>query len=425
MTIAHLGSKTGQQGGPAGYLAQLGRAFDAYGTADHVVALPPLGTSPALAPVQPSGNRAAQQWLRRLRRSVVGPPALYRPSTAEINTPGGKVDEMMSGSWSAMEADVAASVATAVAANTDVLFAHDAAAAETALAQRQPHQQVWLFLHTPMPLALYLTWCWGVPEREWQEVAQLPDVLSWNARELGVIGRVDKVVMPCPESVDELVKGDRRFATALSRVEFLMTGAAAPPRQWPDLSRTELRHRCGLPAAEPVGLYIGNAQPYRGFDRLLDAVRAMPSRADVPGIVAVAGPAIDTLPLIGRVKALGPVRHIADLLAASDFVINVNRFSLFDLSTIEALDLGCPLVLHAVGGNLTFKRLGAGAAMIPDLGARSIADALTGAFQWTTAERAARAAESRHCYGEHVSLRHLRDRHVALYDSAMRVPAQS
>ena len=65
-----------------------------------------------------------------------------------------------------------------------------------------------------------------------------------------------------------------------------------------------------------------------------------------------------------RLHQLGVVRDVTDLLDAIDVVVNVNRFSLFDLSTIEAAAAGLPMLLHATGGNLAFKRLGAGAVMI-------------------------------------------------------------
>src|SRR5260370_3439269 len=65
-------------------------------------------------------------------------------------------------------------------------------------------------------------------------------------------------------------------------------------------------------------------------------------------------------------STLFPYTTLFRSLASVDFLINVNRFTLFDLSTIEAAQAARPLLLHAVGGNRTFERLGAGCIMLDD-----------------------------------------------------------
>ena len=101
-----------------------------------------------------------------------------------------------------------------------------------------------------------------------------------------------------------------------------------------------------------------------------------------------------------------------------DFVINVNRFSLFDLSTIEALEAAKPLLLHATGGNKTFRDLGAGCVMLPDLEPEVIAAGLDSMFSMIPAELAGMAEASRRCYESFLTPKHMWERHQLLYTEA-------
>ena len=133
-------------------------------------------------------------------------------------------------------------------------------------------------------------------------------------------------------------------------------------------------------------------------------------------MIAVAGPAPESLPRHPRLRALGRVADVASLLRAVDFVVNVNRFSLFDLSTIEAVEAGRPLLLHATGGNRTFRDLGAGCVMIPDLAPETVARGLTEMLSLPPERRDELGRASRACYEEHLTPAHLWTRHLDLYD---------
>jgi glycosyltransferase involved in cell wall biosynthesis len=337
----------------------------------------------------------------------------------------GPIDALISTAWRDIQASVHDSIDAAVASRADVLFAHDAPTAETALARRMRGQRVWMFLHTPMPLALYLAWSWGVPEARWEQIVTWPDVASWIRREREVIAQVDEVFLPCPEAKDEFTRVDAPFGAVLSGAGHLLTGGVGPVRTRPAASRVDLRRHFGLPPDAPVALFIGNAQPYRGLDLLLESLKSLPSPRELPGVLAVAGPAIQHLPLSRRIHALGPVADVADLLAAADVVVNVNRFSLFDLSTIEAIEAGRALLLHATGGNKTFARLGAGVVTLADVNPATIARGLTACFEMSAVRRDELERDSRACYDAHTTLRHFRDRHAAAYAAAMSVVRQA
>ena len=414
MIVAHVGPPVGRQGGPAGYLAQLRLALDVYGTGHHDVRLPAAASSGPARSAAPSASRSLAI-ARRLGRRILGKAQFYRPSDTALETAGG-LEHAIATAWEDAQRGSSVALSAGVAGNADVLFAHDIPGAEAALEARKAGQQVWVFLHSPMPIALYVVWCWGVPELTWEAVVQFPDVQTWMSRELRVLDAVDRIVLPCREAASELARADRRFDTALRRATFIMTGASGPMRQYTAQTSEELRAHWNLPLHEPLGLFLGNPQPYRGLDALTEAVAALPTRNRGAGTLVIAGVEPDRLPQHPRIRALGRVEEIADLLATVDFVINVNRFSLLDLSLIEATEASKPLLLHQTGGNLAFARLGAGCVLIDELSSTAIVQGLEDMFRQSAASMEQLGRDSRRCYEQHFTRRHLRDRHIALYD---------
>ena len=108
--------------------------------------------------------------------------------------------------------------------------------------------------------------------------------------------------------------------------------------------------------------------------------RFLPDRRDLPGQIALAGPTADSIPSHPRARKLGRVDDVPALLASVDFLVNTNRFSLFDLSNIEAAAAGKPLLLHAVGGNKALARLGAGCRLFEPLTSEALAQGLVEMF---------------------------------------------
>lgn len=414
MKIAHVGPPLARRGGPAGYLWQLEAAVAAHaGGSRHRLTFPVRETP--IAPVPLSRRARTSALIRRARRALVGPRTFYRPSDNDLRRAGGAVDALVTASLQSVCVEARPSLDAALTSDADVLFTHDTAVAERLLAHRRSHQQVWLLMHSPMPVALYLAWSWGIPEWDWTEIVRLPDVDRWTAWEFDVCSRVDRLVVPCSEAFADLVRADGRFAALTP--DRVLTGAAGPSRQFPAESRGALRRRWSLPRDTPVALFLGSAQPYRSLDVLIDAVKLLPP--NVRGVVAIAGPSKSRVPAHSRLRPVGAVGAVSDLLHAVDVVVNVNSFSLFDLSTIEAAEAGRPLLLHAVGGNLRFERLGAGCVMLRDLAPSTVAAGLQTFFGMSEAERRALGEASRACYDRHLTPAHLWANHVALYDRAV------
>jgi glycosyltransferase involved in cell wall biosynthesis len=347
--------------------------------------------------------------LTRLRRKVIG-PKFYRPSVSELSAPAGMVHRMLRDIATDTCAESQASLASS--SEADVIFTHDPFSAEAALRQRAGSQQVWMMCHGVTPIVLYAVWSWGIPEADWRSFLDYPDVRTWTDWELDVWSRVDRLVFPCPEATDSFRAIDSRVNPLADRAQFVLSGAAAP------VGLASSRADLAGPRSEGkrVALYLGSAEPYRGFDALLAAADVL--SPDVNLVIAVAGPPSTKVPTHPRMRALGRVDDVAQLFASVDFLINVNRFSLFDLSTIEATEAGKPLLLHAVGGNRAFERLGAGCVMLRGLEPKTIAAGLAYMAAFDESTLLALANHSRQCWERQLTPRHMWERHLALYDMA-------
>ena len=324
------------------------------------------------------------------------------------------VDRMMREVAEDVRADTSVSLAAALAA-ADIVFTHESFSAESALDQRRPGQQVWMMCHGVTPMSLYTAWSWAVPEADWRSLIAFPDVRAWTDWELGVWNRLDGLVLPCAEAGDSFRQIDPRFNDVLDRARFILSGAAAAsPKPQSGEGGSGPRNESPRSEHQRVGLYLGSPEPYRGFAALIAGVQAMPAGSNLT--VAVAGPDRGKVPAHPALRALGRVEDVGALLASVDFLINVNRFSLFDLSTIEAVQAGKLLMLHAVGGNRAFERLGAGCVMLRDLEPLTIAECLARTAAIDAAARTAMGQQSRRCWEKHLTPRHMWDRHLALYD---------
>jgi len=387
-------------GGPAGYLLELRRQAEESGhEVRHRVRFPEAAPRPAA--MKSSSPRFGR--LRRWKRAVLGPPRLYRPSREDMNEEGGIIDELLRRAAQ----DAVELCRSSFDAPADVYFVHDVFAVDAAKANLGSGE-VWLMVHSPMPMGLYLAWNWGHPEWPWEEIASLPDVRRWIEKEIETWRLVDRVFLPCPEALEDLVRVDSRFADASATIEYLLTGSSAASSKSSKDSRDP----------ELVGLFLGSNQAYRGLDVLFQALALLPDRRDLPGQIAVAGPDPDSTPSHPRARKLGRVDDVPSLLAEVDFLVNTNRFSLFDLSNIEASAAGKPLLLHAVGGNKALARLGAGCRLFEPLTPEALATTLVETFSMSRDALAAQGAKSRECYERYLTAKAMWLRHIELYDEA-------
>ena len=407
MIVAHVGPPLARTGGPAGYLHQLQSAASEAPTSRHDVRFPVARR--ALSPATPRSD--LWSLVSRVKRALFGEPDFYRPPQEDLATRGGNIDRMMRELTDRIRADTAASLDAA--ADADLIVTHDSFSTEAALDRRRAGPRIFMMCHAVTPIGLYAAWSWGVPEADWRSLLKLADVSWWCDWELGVWKRVDGVIIPCAEAAESFDAVDPRFGEVLAGARYVLSGASAPASTGAGIDLFRERQ-----PTHRIGLYLGSPEPYRGFDALVEAVHLLPLDADVG--VAIAGPEASKVPPHPLLRPLGRVEDVGALLASVDFLINVNRFTLFDLSTIEAVQAGKPLVLHAVGGNRTFERLGAGVVMIPDLEPRTIADCLLQTAALDASRLDALGRQSRTCWETHLTPRHMWDRHLALYDEVAR-----
>ena len=297
------------------------------------------------------------------------------------------------------------------ARDADVLVAHEPAVAERLIERRRPGQQVWLMMHAPMPFAPRYGMELGRARVGLEAGGDVPDTRTLDpvgARRLRA--RVDRLITPCSEAVARA--GARRSPLRATVVRLRLTGAAGR-RQY---SPTRPAAASGpLAAADSMcrSACFWAPAPYRGLDLLMEAVGDAARVHSRRRRDCRAAPRQSA----ARIRAfarLGVVPEITDLLRAVDFVVNVNRFSLFDLSTIEAAEAGRPMLLHSTGGNRRFAQLGVGCVLVDDVDAGVIARGLSDLFTMSVSERGRLGSASRACYEAHLRPSLLLARHRAL-----------
>lgn len=410
MKIVHVGPSLARTGGPAGYLLQLRDAATTNGDNRHEVRFPPAAPPRSSA----KGPSRIRRELGRAKRALFGQPHFERPSPQEMERKDGFVAELYRKSKQASAEQTMHHLLDGEGhRGADVLFVHDVLSVD-AVVEHRGDAEVWLMIHSPMPMGLYFGWNWGVPEAPWREIVSLPDVQAAIEEEIESWSRVDRLVFPCEEASEELVRADERFASVTTPRELVLSGSNVRV----DPPATRARGEWSLPEDEIVGLFLGNGLAYRGLDVLIESLSSLPSTRELPGVIAVAGPRPETLPSHPRLHRLGRVDDVAGLLHSADFVVNTNRFSLFDLSNIEGAAAGKPFLLHAVGGNEALRGLGAGCEMISELTPTSVARGLTTMFTKTGDELDRMGRNSRECYQRHLTADLMWRRHLELYDRA-------
>lgn len=101
-------------------------------------------------------------------------------------------------------------------------------------------------------------------------------------------------------------------------------------------------------------LYIGRRVPVKGFDLVIDAFsRAHAVDPSVRLILLGDGAPVDAPGVID----VGRSNEPAVWIAACDYLVSANRQSYFDLSVMEALSIGTPLIMACTGGHGYFGTL--------------------------------------------------------------------
>jgi glycosyltransferase involved in cell wall biosynthesis len=187
-------------------------------------------------------------------------------------------------------------------------------------------------------------------------------------------------------------------------------GAAAQRRLWPHRSTfvvhpgidapaaaspgelDELRKQIGLPPGRVVVGTVGRLQPWKGQDRLLQAIAQLRSKGlDLHGLI-VGGDAYELSPeyarqlqhlvvqldLEGAVTMPGQVDNVAPYMQLMDVFVNASDAEPFGIVLVEAMALGVPVVAVASGGPLEIVDPGRSGELARTGDPESLAHALLG-----------------------------------------------
>lgn len=119
-----------------------------------------------------------------------------------------------------------------------------------------------------------------------------------------------------------------------------------------------VRAEIGVPDGDLLAVCASLMRPEKGHADLLAAVRLLPDDAGLVVALAGDGPLLETISsqvsadpvLRQRIRILGFRRDVADLIAASDFVVQPSLEDALPTSLISALAVGRPIVATDVGG---------------------------------------------------------------------------
>jgi glycosyltransferase involved in cell wall biosynthesis len=170
----------------------------------------------------------------------------------------------------------------------------------------------------------------------------------WNSMVLERFSGSRKTVLTCSDQVRDEV------------AEFF--GHSADAMWYPlDLERfkprdvTEARRSLALPEEKRIGLFVGSAQPTKGFPMVRKLVDALP---EVYWILALRGDLPNDIPSQPNLKVLQNVPHenVSSLYNAASFSLCPSLYEGFGYVVAESLSCGTPVIASPGGASRLFLR---------------------------------------------------------------------
>ena len=171
-----------------------------------------------------------------------------------------------------------------------------------------------------------------------------------------------------------------------------------------DAEGPDIRAELGIPKDAPVVSVVANLKPHKGFDVLLRAARLVVDElpetrfliAGVGELEARIRTEIDRAGLTDRVLLLGFREDVPRILRASNLFALASRHEGLPISLLEAMALGIPPVITAVGGCPEVVTDCVDGRLVPPGDPRALAAAVIGVLDDPAlAERLSRAAVQR------------------------------
>jgi len=222
----------------------------------------------------------------------------------------------------------------------------------------------------------------------------------------------------------------REYAEALdwSGTVALLPNGVCPIVRKDDLGR-RVRHELGLTDDVFAFLAVGNVNPEKGYEDLLDAARLLGMKPTRPFTVLVAGgtsnhehwQALETrltdLGLRDTVRFLGLREDVEALYSAADAFVLSSRKEGLPMVLLEAMSAGLPVIATAVGGVPSVVRPRENGLLVPAGDPAALADAMAemmqdAALRANLGLQAARYVEANH------SVTRMASDYLAVYEAS-------
>jgi D-inositol-3-phosphate glycosyltransferase len=186
-----------------------------------------------------------------------------------------------------------------------------------------------------------------------------------------LIQHADRIVAA---TQDERVQIIRHCGATSSQVEVIPCGVDL--RRFVAHDHREARARLGWKSEQPVLLFVGRLDPFKGPDVLLQAAALMQKKAQIVivGGNAAGDPEIEKLRQLAcelhiqkRVRFLGarPQEELPLMYSAADVTVVPSYHESFGMAAVESLACGTPVVATRAGGLMTVIRHGETGYLVP------------------------------------------------------------
>ena len=245
--------------------------------------------------------------------------------------------------------------------DSDLVILHNPILAENILRHRRPGPIVAMISHSPTPMFAELGGDEN-PQYLLDDCLRHRYLASLASRELRSYQSFDFILAPCREAHEAYFACGPDWVKAFGedKLRYCLTGTQPPEVIQ---SADSWRKSLGVSADQLLAVYVGRNHPHKGTDLLFEALHRLDPETRKRVVVAFAG-FKEQGPELPNARYIGYTNDVGGLVSASDFVINANRYTYFDLLTLEVLSLSKPLLATQTGGNVVLAQLAPGVKLV-------------------------------------------------------------